>query len=152
MNPQNFLRINKVIFFALLGGMIMFLAIVIFLSEEIKFSVPEDIIFLVISITALGAAIFLGNFLFTKLIAPAKDSKSLTQKTTMFNTSSMVRYALTEAAVLINVVFFLVEENAIFGLIALAGILYFISLKPTNEKIISALDLSYEEKSDLGMK
>jgi divalent metal cation (Fe/Co/Zn/Cd) transporter len=152
MNPQNFLRVNKLIFFALLAGMVLFLGVVVFLTETIVIFIPEDIIYLLISIGALGVAIFAGKFLFEKLIAPAKESNSLTQKTTMFNTSSMVRYALCEGAVLLNIVFFLTQKNALFGIVALFGILFFITLKPTNEKIISALDLTYEDQNSLGMK
>jgi hypothetical protein len=153
MNAQHFYRTNKVIFFALLIGMLAFLAITVFLTDKQLFiGMPKDQVFLVASVAILGAGIYGGNFMFSKMIAQAKKSGTLKQKTNVFNTSSIIRYALIEGPVLFNIVSLLLDGSVVFLLLAVIGIGYFLTLRPTAEKIISELELTYEERHELGFR
>lgn len=153
MIAQDFYRTNKIIFFALLFGMLIFLSVTLFLTDQqIFIGMPKDQVFLIASVAILGAGIYGGNFIFTKMIQQAKKRGNLKQKTSVFNTSSIIRYALIEGPVLFNIVSLLLDGSAIFLLLAVIGIGYFLTLRPTPEKIISELELTYEERHELGFR
>ncbi|MEO9531266.1 MAG: hypothetical protein ABJG68_11920 [Crocinitomicaceae bacterium] len=153
MNPQNFFRTNKIIYFALLMGMLLFLAVSIFISKEdlvfyLDFSEP---LFLVVPVLMFGC-IAASTFIPKKLLAPIKNTKDLTQKTTVYNTSSIIKYALIEGPVLLSIVCFILTHSLYFLVFTAIGILYFVTLKPNPEKISRDLELTYDERSELGFK
>lgn len=153
MHPQSFLRTNKIIFFALLIGMLLFLSITVFLTDQQLFvGMPKDQVFLIAAVAILGAGLYGGNFMFTKMLTQVKKSGTLKQKTSVYNTSSIIRYALIEGPVLFNIVALLLDGSVVFLLLAVVGIGYFLSLRPTAEKINEELELTYEERHELGFR
>lgn len=140
---------------AMITGMVLFIiAAFVAVADTRYFEIPgvEDP-FVIIVPVLLVAGMGIGNMLFQKLITPAKDeSKSLTQKISIFSSSTIIRYALTEGPVLIAIIAFLTSGNMFYLIFAGVGILYFLTLKPKPEKISKDLNLSYDQQAELGIK
>ena len=153
MNRLNFLKLNQVIFFALLMGIILFACVAFYANKDLTFLVldmqnPFTLIVPVLLIAG-GAG---GNFLFKKIISQIKNAKNLQQKIGIYTSSSIIRYALIEGPILLSIVAFLISANLFFLIFTLGGVLYFLSLKPNAEKIARQADLTYDERNEVGMK
>ena len=153
MNPQNFFRVNKLIFTALLIGMLLFLGVTLFLVDEelTLFFEADNPFFFVIPVVFISC-LAISNFIPKKLLSQAKSQDDLAKKTTMYNSASIIRYALIECPVLFAIVGFHLTHSLFFIIIAVAAILYFVTLRPSEEKISRALELTYDEKAALGFK
>jgi hypothetical protein len=153
MNRQNFYTLNRIIYFALLIGMLLFLTIAVLISEvELLFFIDfNEPLFLIVPVVMFGC-IAASNFIPKKFVQQVKNEKDLTKKTTVYNTSSIIKYALIEGPVLLSIVGFIVGHSLYFLIFTALGILYFVTLKPSPLKIVKALDLSYDERKELGFK
>jgi hypothetical protein len=155
MNVSNFVRTINIIFIAMTMGMILFVVVAfIALSDGNYFEIPgtKDP-FVIIVPVALVAGMGLGNTLFQKLLAPAKDEKkTLQQKISIYTSTSIIRFALTEGPVLIAIVAFVTSGNLFYLIFAAVGILFFLTLRPSPEKIAKDLNLTYDQQEELGIK
>lgn len=153
MNKLNFLKLNQLIFIALLMGMLVFGAIAFFLNkDQAQLSINTQDPFTFIAPVLLVAGIFAGNFIYKKLLSQIRNAKNLQQKVGVYTSSSIIRYALIEGPVLFSIVAFLISANSFFLIFTVVGILYFLTLKPNPDKIAREADLTYDERSELGMK
>jgi hypothetical protein len=155
MNPSNFLRSFKIIYLALAAGMLVFSGIAIFITKDKQFfQIPgvEDI-FVIIVPVVLAAGMGAGNFLFKKLLSPVKKGeKTLQQKISIYFSSSIIRFALTEGPVLLAIVALLQTNNLFYMIFVAVGLLFYFTLNPKEERIARDLELTYDQKSELGMK
>ncbi|MCB9223494.1 MAG: hypothetical protein H6582_04890 [Crocinitomicaceae bacterium] len=155
MQPNNFIRTNNIIFFAMMMGMIVFTIIAfVVIKDNAEFAIPgmEDPFFIIAPVV-LVIGMGMGNFLFQKLITPAQEeSKSLHQKTSIYFSATIIRYGLTEGPVLVAVVALLQSTNIFYLIFVGIGILYFLTLKPRPEKIAKDLNLDYDQRDEMGIK
>ena len=139
----------------MLFGMVAFVIVTFFVTQETKyFAIPgtEDP-FIIVAPVALVAGMGIGNFLFQKLITPAQDeNKTLRQKISIYFSSTIIRYALIEAPVLIATVAFNLSSNTFYLIFIGVGILYFFTLKPRPDKVAKDLNLTYDQRDELGIK
>ena len=110
------------------------------------FMVPETSdIFLILVPGVLILGIVTGNVFFKKLNAAASKAASLKQKISVAFTSSIFRYAFVEGAVLISIIAFLGSANLFYFVFTLIGILYYVTLRPTDRKLRKDLSLTSDE-------
>jgi len=143
------MRTNNLIYNYLLIAQAAFAGIVFTISDNriIITNFKNDMLLIILPVFAVFA-IFGADFLFKKLIAVASTKNTLLEKLNVFRTASMIRYALVEAPTLFAIVRYLTEGNLLYLIIAVGLIIYFITLKPTAKRIIEALNLTYQEKSE----
>ncbi|WP_420602624.1 hypothetical protein [Flagellimonas sp.] len=146
--PERFIRTLSIIHLGLIAGPLVFGLIVYFNSQSthINFSNTDDMFLIVIPIFALSS-IFLGNFIFGQSIKNIARTSSLRQKLVRFQTASIIRYALVEAAAFFGIIAYYMTGNLVFMLISAILILYFFMLRPTREKIIRTLNLTGSDKA-----
>src|SRR5690606_16505481 len=97
------------------------------------------------------ASITSGNFLYGKLIQPAKEDKTLQQKVSISFTATIIRLALLEGSVLLAIASMLTTTNTFYLIFVGVGLLYYFTLAPKNEKISRDLNLTSDERHTLGM-
>jgi hypothetical protein len=100
---------------------------------------------LVPAIAVSGA--FASNFIYNKKIGELTSLESLKDKVMGYQTACIIRYALLEGPALFGIVSYMQSGNLLFLIIAGALIVYFVSLRPTKEKIEMDLNFSFEQKT-----
>ena len=153
MNKENFFRLHSIIFLAMIVGMVAFLVFAYLQTKDTQYLLLDfNDPFMFIAPAALLGGITAGNFIFKTLIAKGIEGKQLNEKLTVYTSVTIIKYALTEGPVLIATVGYFMSGNQVFALLAIVGILYFFTLKLNPEKVARALNLSYDERNDLGIK
>jgi len=146
---KSYLKTISIIHIAFTGGLLFFSAIVYFQFTDWHFTVPLNDVFFSSTPILATAIIFLGNFLFKKKINSILGKKSLRQRLTVYQSAILLKYAFTEGAAFICMMIALYSGNLFYLGLALIVILYFISLKPTKNKIEQQLHLTGELKDQL---
>jgi len=146
-NPKQFMTNLRMLYLALVAGIIIFLAVVVNLlgNENITTTGGLDILLLVdVIVTAvmLPGAYLISNKLFDQI----NRKESLANRLAQFQSTFIIRLAMIEAPALLSVIVLLLTGNisalALFALsLALLALNY-----PTPEKIGRTLDLSDNEK------
>lgn len=153
MQQTNFLRTNKIIYLALLVGMLVFAAVAFFLNENsriLKLDAENPFSFVVPIVLFVG--ITAGKFMFNTLMKKMEHAKSMQEKIGIYTSSSLIQYAFIEGAVMLSIVTFMMSGNLFFLIFMVVGVLYFLSLMPNPDKIAKQMNLSYDEKGELGIK
>lgn len=120
----------KIIHLAITFGLI----IIYFLLGDImalkSFKVPaintSSIVFLALPLIA----VFASNFMFKNTLKQTKDIKKLEDKFSVYQTASIIRWAILEGAAFI--ILFLKKDFMLFGLLI---ILYLVFISPTLDKM-----------------
>ncbi|HTE01211.1 MAG TPA: hypothetical protein VK668_18120 [Mucilaginibacter sp.] len=149
-SPQSLIKTISIIHLGLLAGQVMLGAVAFFLYKQTGFDIKtyNDPLLYLVPIVAITCAI-VGNLLYKQLIAKLTDKNSLREKLTGHQTASITRFALLEGPSLFGIVAYMSKGNLFFLLISGIIMLYFLSLRPTTEKVASDLNLSYEDKMEL---
>jgi hypothetical protein len=152
INPKTVLRITRIIHLALLIGPLLygFLTFSIANNASLKLQANGDVFFYIVPgfIVATG---LIGIFLYKKTIAVAANAATLKEKAAGYQTSLIVRYALSEGSTLLAVTVFTITANFLYLVFAGLNMLYFLSLMPTAQKMTDELNLNYEDKAALGI-
>lgn len=146
--PKKILDTFSIIHFAMLAGPTVAGVIFYFttsVSNTSEFN-QEDIFVYLLPIIAM-AGIFVGKFLYPKLLIPVKKKETLQQKLAGFQTASLIQYALVEGPALINIVWFSITGNLLYLTIGGVLIIYLFTLRPTKDKVELDLELQGEHKS-----
>jgi len=115
-------------------------------DPELDTSDTNDIFLAIVPVVAL-ASIFLGDFIFKKILRSVSQKNGLREKLTKFQTASIIKYALLEGASLFSIVIFSNTQNLTYLIIGVVLIGYLYLQRPTKPKIESALDLKGAEKA-----
>jgi hypothetical protein len=121
----------KVIHLAICAGVILaYIFAGQFTIEQLKGQEidTDDLVYLIVPI----AAFFLSNFMFKSQLNQVEPKSTLEEKLPVYQTASIIRWAILEGGAFL--ILFMKPDLLIFGIIL---ILYLISLRPTEEKIIS---------------
>ncbi len=148
------LKITLIIWIALLLGQIFFLIVCLFLTYLSKMEVHSSLqnIFLTVGIFIPMILIFISLKIFDQRMINIDKSKSLFEKLIEYRTTSIIRWALIESCVFLNLVFFLAAGNQYNLLIGILILGYFAFNAPTKNKISSALQLEQKETDTLYSK
>lgn len=95
--------------------------------------------------------VFIGmsTFMFKKQVSGIPKEATADEKITGYQTAFIIRCAFLEGASLINIVGFLISGNLAFLFIAAIALTALIFSRPTRERIIDALTLSYPDTEKL---
>jgi cytochrome bd-type quinol oxidase subunit 2 len=154
ITSKEYFRILKILHFALAMGQLLFAGVTLLLvfgknSSYQQNAIHEVLIFayLVPFVALTGLAVSI--FVFKNHLAKIKNKNSLEQKTGLYQTAQIIRWAAIEGPGLFALVIFLLTGNSIiFGIFGLL-ILYFVSLYPSREKAIADMELNYNESQQI---
>ena len=137
----------KVIHTALLVGQIAFAVVMLLQSTGGEYSLESlDTTYLsIVSVLTLSGYL-LGRVLYKRQIEKAVIKPTLELKLTGFQTGLVIRMALMEGPCLVSMLYYSFTGNIVYLAIAGLIIAYFISLRPSREKIQNDLSLSDEER------
>lgn len=146
ITPRQFLRMTRVIFFALFGGLMTFLIMVLFISDTKSLFSPQlsDPLMLgvfIISCIAIPSGYLLAKMIFNKI----NPSDFLKNKLMRFQSGQLIRLATCEGVGMLAIVSLMLTSNyffLIFLLIAFFGIVLYY---PTPEKIGREINLTQNE-------
>lgn len=148
MQPTNGYKGLQIVFFSLLAGQILFLAVAIFLIKENIFTTArhdlENIFLSVLVILALICMVS-GSRIFKSRIQKLGVVKSVPERFSEYRATSIVRWALLEGPCLFAIICFLLTSNYFFVLIAILILFFFGSTSPVKTKVASDMGISTDE-------
>jgi hypothetical protein len=145
--PRAYLKQISIIHIALFTGQLLFGLVTLFITPQkgIDITNTNDPFLYVVPIVALGS-LAASAFLFKLNLNMAIDKDSLNGKLMLYQAALIVKLAPLEGASLLGIVSYMLTGNLLFIIISGLMALYFLSLRPTKDKIANDLDLSYEDK------
>ena len=150
LTPKAAFRSAKIIHLALLVGQCLFAGVVMFLKRQTTVDLSKDTLFLAVAAVLSIGGFFASGFISKQVLATAANKETLADKMPIYQSALIIRYALLEAPSLFCIVSYFKTGNLIFLIISGVIILYFITLRPIIDKAAEELNLTYEEKTELG--
>jgi hypothetical protein len=146
LNPRQFLKMTKFIFFALTSGLVIFFLIVLYLVDKKYFLMP-DLSNLLIIIQFILSCIFLSiGYMVTKMTLSKIDpNDNLKAKLPKYQFVHIIRLATCQGVGLMAVVCFLLTSNLVFLIFLSIAFLIMIMYYPTPEKIGREINLNQSE-------
>ncbi len=139
----------SIIFFALLAGQIIFIAVAFFtISNSTPQSQPDDMLNIIVPVV-VGSGLFISSLIFKQLLGKIKKDDSFEKKLETYRSALIVRYALLEVPSLFSTVAYLLSGNIIFLAFSGVLILAFMLNMPTRNKAAQDLNLSTNEADKL---
>jgi hypothetical protein len=150
ISPQSVVKTTTIIHLGLTAGQLLFGVVVFYITPQKGFSFDgiKDPMILIAFALAFGG--FIGSTLmYRSRLASVTPEDTLAKKIGIYQTGFITRAALLEGPSLFCIVGYMLSGNLL--LLAISGviILYFISIRPTREKIIADLKLDYNEVAAL---
>jgi hypothetical protein len=146
---NGFLNTMRIIFFALLAGQIIFIAVAFFTVNNNPPQSQSDDLFNIIVPVAIGFGLLMSNMLFKQMLAKIKKDDSFEQKLEAYRSALIVRYALLEGPSIFSTVVYLLSGNIIFLAFSGVMILAFLMNMPSQNKATQDLNLSSIEADKL---
>ena len=147
-NSQDYFTMLNLIYFSLVGGLIIFSALLAFLNynQELPESQPVGVFVYLVPVTSILA--ILGSIYIPKYKLPGIDSKKdLKEKLSYYQSLLIIRWALLEGGALFALVSFMLTGYFMFGGFALLLTLYLILQKPSRYKLLQDINLSDEDRN-----
>ncbi len=151
-NNNSALKAMNILHLALLGGLVFFALISLYLVYSGSFSPTMQENQQLLQIAALGLAglgIFFGNRIFKSRLLAIQDMPTAKEKIAFYQAANIVRWAFIEGAALFAIICFMLTANYAFLALAVALIILFMVLKPTKEKIFIQTGISSQELDQL---
>jgi len=146
-----YIKTLKIIFFALLSGLIFFSVVTPLIRQTGSF--PEDFPYrnwlLVFIILFAVVSISIGILVYNRRLTSIHEMSSLADKLSAYREALIIRYATVEAPSFFAIIGYLLSGNMIILGIGLAIIAWFFTMRPSIEKIAEDLELNPEEKMKL---
>ena len=146
-------RLN-IIYFAMIGSGLFFLIVSYFIKNQNgKFDVDDEfkrilqIGLLVIIITLPQVS----NFIYKKQLERAVAEKDLPAKLNSYFVANLIKFALLEAPGLMSIAFYFITGDYLFLIGYILILVLFLINRPTDQKLIEHLQLTHQEKADLGI-
>jgi bacteriorhodopsin len=146
---NSFLKTMRIIFFALLAGQIIFMAVAFFTVNNNPPQSQSDDLFNIMVPVAIGFGLFMSGMLFKQLIGKIKNDASFEQKLEAYRSALIIRYALLEVPSIFSTVAYLFSGNIIFLAFSGVMILAFLMNMPSRDKATQDLNLSSIEADKL---
>ena len=146
---NSFLKTMRIIFFALLAGQIIFMAVAFFTVNNNPPQSQSDDLFNLIVPVAIGLGLFMSSLLFKQMLAKIKKDDSFEQKLEAYRSALIIRYALLEVPSIFSTVVYLFSGNIIFLAFSGVMILAFLINMPSRDKATQDLNLSSIEADKL---
>jgi hypothetical protein len=146
---NSFLKTMRIIFFALLAGQIIFMAVAFFTVNNNPPQSQSDDLFNIIVPVAIGLGLFISGMLFKQLLGKIKNDASFEKKLEAYRSAMIIRYALLEGPSIFSTVAYLLSGNIIFLAFSGVMILAFLMNMPSRNKAAQDLNLSSIEADKL---
>jgi hypothetical protein len=145
--PQGFIKSMSVIHLALLAGQVVFGIVAFAQSGKVYFGIRDtgDVLIFIVPVVAIGGFVA-GYVLFQQQLIALRNKNSFGEKIIGYQTALIVRFALLEGPSLLAIVAYLLNGNLYYLSIAGLLVLYFLTLRPTLEKVENDLDLNFTER------
>lgn len=135
---------------AMLAGQLIFLGVMFYLvysKTMIPPFVEQEKILQVTAIVFTAGALFAGNSMFKRKQALMKEDPLAEAKAkfTIYRQACMLQWSLTEASVLICGICYFLTGNIAFLALAAIPFLFFVTLAPVKNKVMSQLQISEAE-------
>ena len=145
-NPRPALLTTRIMYFAMIAGLLFFLAVTIYISVapfyfKADFSDPFLLVLLILSCTVLP----LGSYISRKALPGSDANETLRTKYPKYQTRLIIRMATCEGVGLFSVVCYLLSPNLAFLLFLLISVFIMLQYYPTPEKIGRDLNLTQSE-------
>lgn len=147
-NPRSAVKMLTIIHAGLIAGVVLFTLVTFSITPQRGFSFATDP-FVIIDIILPVFGIVVGNLVYKTLVAKIPSDKSLNQKIAAIQAASIVRFALLEGPSLFSIVVYMLTGNLLFLMILALVLAYFISVRPSRNKVIEDLNLDYNEQAEL---
>lgn len=150
-NPKENFRVNYIIYFALLVGIIMF-ALFAYLFPRGQEDVPNENllnIFTYIVPTLAVFEIFLSRFMYHKFIQQIQSNATLFEKISKYRTAKIVSWALLEGAALFSIIAFIITRSFFFYIVLFVIVIAFILSKPSLDECINDFRIEGNERDEL---
>lgn len=143
--PKSYMNINKLLFSALLMGVVIITVVFVAITPQQEFSASNDEIFsiMVPIISIIGLAVSRGTF--NQFVKQAKEKKSLKEKLLTYRVGLLISLALCEAPAITANVAFLQEGNQFYLIFTILCLLVMMIYKPSEKKVIKDLNLRNNE-------
>jgi len=147
LTPKSFLKTLTILHFSFFGAMLFFAGVAYFINQNHTVDINKvEIINLMILVVIGLVGVFGGQLAQKKNLEKAKNQSSLRHKLGIYQTSALIKYAFLEGPALFAIVLYLQSSEFIYLLFAVILMIYFITLRPTKEKIIKSLQLGREHQ------
>jgi len=149
LNPKAFLRVIRVLYFAIIAGLLIFLSVTLFISSKtLYFNIDtKDPFTFVVLITIV--IIPVGTLFSERIFKRYKPNSTLKDKLPVYNLGLIIRLAIYEAAGLFSIVCLLISSNLYFVIFAAIAFSAIILNYPSPEKIGEAINLTTSEIESL---
>ena len=146
LSPGLILKLTRIIFFALIGGLSAFLLLVFYIVDSrFIFHTPVSDL-LMLANFVLGCIFLPGGYLFTKKVFKKIDrNELLMNKLTRYQSGQIIRLATCEGVGLLAIVSLLLTSNLFFLIFLLIALMIMIQYYPTPEKIGKEINLTQTE-------
>jgi hypothetical protein len=146
INPKMFLRMIRVIYFSLWGGLTTFLLMVLYINKG-KFIFNKSISDPLMISTFFIACVFIpAGYLFAKKTFGNIDQNDLLMnKLPKYKTGQIIRLATCEGVGLLSIVSLMLTSNIFFLIFLLISLFIMVLYYPTPEKIGSEISLTQNE-------
>lgn len=148
---KNFLTTLKLIHGSLILGLLIFCGFAYWRNAGLE--TTSDLVSIFIYIVPLAATVvyFASTYIFQNTVQNINQNKSIQHKISIYQKALIIKYALLEAPTLLALLAYYLTGNALHLVIALCIIAYFISQRPTAEKLRTDLHLNREEQKELSL-
>lgn len=131
------LKVLKIIFLALLlETLVFFVAVLIFkASENFEFMNVESQLFYLATGVAIVGLLIASQFIARMLLKKMVEEKNLQARISKYVTINIIRWALTEAAMLFCITMMLITDTWVSAIVFAMMLLVFLSLNPSRSRI-----------------
>ncbi|MEY8761531.1 hypothetical protein [Chryseobacterium tongliaoense] len=146
--PASLFRVLPFIFLGLLGGMVIMGTMTYVMNPvtDVNFDLKNP--FLAIMLIAMIGGIFGSNMRYNFLKDKIEIQETIESKVGKIQRAIIMRFAFVEAPALLGIVFYLKEENLVFLMLSAMMVLYFLTLRPSKEKILDDMNLTSAERRE----
>lgn len=150
----NFFKGMKILFGAFILGVVNFGIVILalfFLDELPLTSLPDEYLIYLIAgdLAFLLIMSLIADKVYSNKVEKVKDKTGLGIKITAFREAKLIQICLLEAVALISLVFLLLYTHVAFVVFSVISIIQMIRYYPNKERMIAALNLSYDEQQKL---
>lgn len=149
ITSKEYFKAIRLVHTAVLAGQMIFGIIGSYLGLNNLFEVAdneiETILLIIVSIFVFTGTIT-SYFLFKKSLSKTRRSDNIFEKTVGYRSGLITRFAIIEGQSFFAIVAFILAPNIIFLIYFFAMLLYFLTLRPSKEKMITELNLDSEDE------
>lgn len=150
-NPKENFKINFIIYFTLLAGLILFALLAYFFPRGQEVGLNESLlnIFTYIVPTFAVFEIFLSQFVYNKFIQQIQTKATLFDKIGKYRTAKIISWALLEGAALFSVIAFIITRSSFFYIVLFVILIAFILSKPSLDEFLNDFRIEGNEGTEL---